>query len=262
MKAQARIGARFTGQPDDIGVDRIYQVGGWEWGNDLATHDLVQPVIIPSGYTHKVNLQAIRDRAVPRAKGTACYLNFEPGRQASMLVNWRGVEVPDKLRALLFGGTILSALRAEDIHPDLWYGIGWLPLGGEVDEAEEVVNDMAACGLAGNLPRVAVSYYGPWSQHWGGERFDVTRRAQNLRDAGGPRPVFFISPVVNKASRIAPDDYGLICRATRRACEVVDADVVHWDDPGRVRTAYAGSEAEPCFGVFREVFAGFEGVST
>ena len=139
---------------------------------------------------------------------------------------------------------------------DCVYGQGWRTPGS-------LVNDLAAYTLYGCPDRLAVPLYGGWSLNWASERQQPIERANRLADAitfKTVRLALFISPYDDgRKGNMDLQEWRMVCQSMRVVCEHFDADVVMWWDGGRDRPDYAEA-AEPHVAVFREVFAGFEGV--
>ena len=148
-------------------------------------------------------------------------------------------------------GMVVAALNGVDCV----YGQGWR-------SPNDVEFDIASYILYGYPDRLAVPLYGGWSHNWGAERKHQIKRASRLVNAitfKDVRLVLFISPYDDsRKGDMDLDEWRKVCRSTRSGCEHYDCDVVLWWDGGPDRPDYAN--AEPHVEVFREIFAGFEGI--
>ena len=158
----------------------------------------------------------------------------------------------DTVSHVMHVGAVSSVLGGVDCV----YGQGW-----QSDNAVEL--DIASWVLYGCPARLAVPLYGGWSPNWGADRKHRIERAQRLANAityKAVRLALFISPHDPETGRdMDLREWRFVCQSTRQVCEWGDCDVVLWWDGGRDRPDY--SEAEPHVAVFREVFAGLEGVT-
>lgn len=262
-RVQVRVGSRYINVPDDLGIDPIRQISGWHLGADHPEPDTAGPRL-RYGKRYAIHQQTMQERCDPIGEsGEPVFLNFEPGWIASNLLNRDDDREPvaDRVQALEFGRTACDLLAGCGVIPDLWYGIGWGDESdGEPGSPATVANDLAACSLAGGLPRVGINAYGRFSFEWQRELGRKAMRARALREAGGPRPVFFVSAKVDDGPDLTESECRDAFTAVGIAALHIDADVVVWDDPGAQGVPFPGSRAEMSVQVARAVYAGWRGV--
>lgn len=103
-------------------------------------------------------------------------------------------------------------------------------------------SDLAVYSLIGCPNRLAISFYGEWSQHWGSERYPYVVRSLMLANAisfKDVRVVAYISPYNAATGKLhSLEDWSRICTATLTICRAYDIDVIMWADGTRSRIDY------------------------
>ena len=261
MKAQAIIN-RFVHDGDPTpgasvtGVEQLGYVHSWHLWQEGETID--RQIESPSEWgkgEYPVNFEGLRGRVDSMTfewdlnrdmPDTPICLEMEIGPSVYDLI-----DIPTGIDHVAHVGRVVGALGGVDCV----YGQGW-----RTDRP--LHTDLAAYALYGCPDRLAVPLYGGWSPDWGHDRRNRIERAKRLADAITFKPVrlaLFISPYNdNRGGDMGLEEWDRVCVSTRQVCEYFDADVVMWWDGGQDRRPY--SDAEPFVAVYREAFAGFEGV--
>lgn len=104
-------------------------------------------------------------------------------------------------------------------------------------------SDLATYTLTGCPDRLAISFYGEWSQHWGSERYPYVQRSLMLANSitfKDVRVVAYISPYNSATGKLhSLEDWSRICTATLTICRQYDIDAMLWADGTRSRIDYS-----------------------